>query len=1113
LSEVSTDFLNLLAREPGYLIYFLLTLIVCQATFLMVLGQRMRFNDRTIVRYVIATGASLVAWGVVTLGLVAAVVTSQPANTILPPLERAAQMVIVLVIGWAFLTADHERRSRLSNILLLILLWATIIAYAADAVAWSGPNAPLGSYNISPYGLGWAVALLLAAAIGAALTLISIRVIFDAPLKFIFFALIAFGAVGTLAGSLQGVLPGDYSGVLRLAFMSALLITPVILYRMILQRYEQTVVNSMQAQAAAPLVPVEPAVPLSLDPAVVGAPPTERDSGPLMKALGLMLEEADPDSFPRQIVTAACSILKADVGALIKLQDANFADIVYSYNKLLARTIDSIAVSLVSQPTLLNAIERQTQRPLLAERNEDELRDLYARLDIEQRGPTYFQPLVRQGMVIGILMIGMPYTGRELSLSEQEVLKGIGIIAGNLLSVSEAARESRVKAEGRIVQAMVRNVSPDSVTDDEVTAAWEEMQKQLEAAREQIVQLSRNVTELKIELDDERSRMTSQLGDTEEGLSITGRILALTEEQAQLANERDMLAARLRDLEAKLATASASGDSEAFHGMIEVINREKESLQRQRDDLQRQLAELRAAGTMPVPDTLRDVMQRMSADKLMLEEERNHLSARLNEIETQVAALGIEGGASGLGTLVSGLNEQIAELQARYEAMRLERDKPTEEVPAAERASAPEATASDKQLERLRTDLANLAADREALARQRDQLKTEKDDLAQRFDALKEQRARLMAEAAAYQQELTEAHVNQAQIRVQLQRAIDERAELQRLRDVLAAEKLALETERDGLLARVEGDRDRLQQLGQDGIGSLTDMIEDLTRARSALERELSLAQTEAAELHNQLEVARIQSASKPVPVDQDLAQQLARLVQGFRTPIESIVHYTDLMLNESAGILGEMQRKFLRSVASNVRRLWTMTEDLHWMTVLDSGRYELSRTPVDMIEMIEDSITRVSSQLAEKELTIELDLDDELPQIQADSESMQEVVGQLLTNAYLATGVGGAISISARHQRLRLPRGSADATPRDVLVVAVSDAGPGIAPEDQPFVFARRYKHENPLIPGLGDTGFGLAIARSLIEAHGGEIWLETGENGTTMFFALPYELAAVAS
>jgi signal transduction histidine kinase len=117
----------------------------------------------------------------------------------------------------------------------------------------------------------------------------------------------------------------------------------------------------------------------------------------------------------------------------------------------------------------------------------------------------------------------------------------------------------------------------------------------------------------------------------------------------------------------------------------------------------------------------------------------------------------------------------------------------------------------------------------------------------------------------------------------------------------------------------------------------------------------------------------------------------------------------------------------------------------------------------------------------------------------------MGQIIGQLLTNAYLASPPGSEIFIVAQRQTVnRQTNGHKE--PVESLFVSIEDRGGGIAPEDQPRVFARKYKAENPLIQGLGDTGVGLAIARALVEAHGGEVWLETQENvGSAFNFTLP--------
>src|SRR5690606_8290287 len=130
---------------------------------------------------------------------------------------------------------------------------------------------------------------------------------------------------------------------------------------------------------------------------------------------------------------------------------------------------------------------------------------------------------------------------------ERERLKGIAIISSGLLALSFEAIAAQHRAEERAIEAMIQGVSLDEVADDDVLAARQEMQANLEAARAQIAALSQQVTELKIELDYERGRLTELLDDTQEGLSISQRIIALNEEQQRLQQERDALMRRLQD--------------------------------------------------------------------------------------------------------------------------------------------------------------------------------------------------------------------------------------------------------------------------------------------------------------------------------------------------------------------------------------------------------------------------------------------------------------------------------------------------------------------------------------------------------------------------------------
>jgi signal transduction histidine kinase/GAF domain-containing protein len=222
----------------------------------------------------------------------------------------------------------------------------------------------------------------------------------------------------------------------------------------------------------------------------------------------------------------------------------------------------------------------------------------------------------------------------------------------------------------------------------------------------------------------------------------------------------------------------------------------------------------------------------------------------------------------------------------------------------------------------------------------------------------------------------------------------------------------------------------------------------------------------------------------------------LASIAQELRTPMTSITGYTDLLLSESVGILGAMQRQFLQRVKANIERMGGLLNDLIGVSAIDTGTVQFEPEPVDAIELIEEAITGSSAQFRERGITVQLDLDDELPKIQADRDSLYQVVSHLLSNASAITPNGGSVVVGARNN----PEAP------DYVMISVADCGGGIDPQDRQRVFNRLYRADNPLIQGLGETGVGMAIARALVEAHGGRIWVDSEMGvGSNFTFIIP--------
>lgn len=231
-------------------------------------------------------------------------------------------------------------------------------------------------------------------------------------------------------------------------------------------------------------------------------------------------------------------------------------------------------------------------------------------------------------------------------------------------------------------------------------------------------------------------------------------------------------------------------------------------------------------------------------------------------------------------------------------------------------------------------------------------------------------------------------------------------------------------------------------------------------------------------------------------------SEMVASLTNELRTPMTSIAGYTDLLLSEAVGIIGEMQRQFLQRVKANIERMGRLLDDLIKVTSIDAGQVSLSPEPINLVAVIEDALMSLSAQFGERNLAVRLDMPSELPPVYADRDSLYQIALNLLSNASQCSKVGTEILISARleegaDQIERLPA---------YLLVSVTDTGGGITPEDQRRVFQRLYRADNPLIAGLGETGVGLSIAKTLVEAHGGRIWVESEMGVSSTFsFILP--------
>jgi signal transduction histidine kinase len=234
--------------------------------------------------------------------------------------------------------------------------------------------------------------------------------------------------------------------------------------------------------------------------------------------------------------------------------------------------------------------------------------------------------------------------------------------------------------------------------------------------------------------------------------------------------------------------------------------------------------------------------------------------------------------------------------------------------------------------------------------------------------------------------------------------------------------------------------------------------------------------------------------------------------------PVTAIKGFNDLMVKGMAGPISDMQMQFLSTVQFNAERLNTLIKDLLDIGRIETGRLKMEFGPVAIGPIIEETIRSLQSQIDERQMTVEIQMPDDLPHILCDRARLIQILTNLVSNAYKYTPAGGNMAITVSRlkevQPRNAPRGNWTRTdlqqhkpnPAGYLACAVKDTGFGIAPEDQAKLFTQFFRSQNPAVREQRGTGLGLSITKSLIELQGGAIWVESElAKGSTFSFSLP--------
>ncbi len=207
------------------------------------------------------------------------------------------------------------------------------------------------------------------------------------------------------------------------------------------------------------------------------------------------------------------------------------------------------------------------------------------------------------------------------------------------------------------------------------------------------------------------------------------------------------------------------------------------------------------------------------------------------------------------------------------------------------------------------------------------------------------------------------------------------------------------------------------------------------------------------------------------------------------RNPVAAVKMLSRMMLREQESG-GAADRENIELIAQAAEQMDALIRDLLDVNRLDAGRLAIAAAPVDPSVLLTDSLQTLRPLVEEKGIDLDLQIETALPKVLADRERIQQTLSNLVGNAIKFSSPGSKIVVAVRSDR-------------DGAVISVLDSGTGIAVEHLPRVFDRYWQSSRTNRQG---AGLGLAIAKGIVEAHGGRIWIESrpGE-GTTASFTLP--------
>ncbi len=268
-----------------------------------------------------------------------------------------------------------------------------------------------------------------------------------------------------------------------------------------------------------------------------------------------------------------------------------------------------------------------------------------------------------------------------------------------------------------------------------------------------------------------------------------------------------------------------------------------------------------------------------------------------------------------------------------------------------------------------------------------------------------------------------------------------------------------------------------------------------------------------------------LQEKNRTLHEANDRLQELDKLKSNFlatvshelRTPLTSVIGYSEMLLEGLAGGMNEEQRDYVKTIMDKGESLLALITQILDLSRIESGNMRFTMTDFDPLPVVRAATTSIVPQCHKKQITFVVEVPSALPFLKGDREKVGQVVVNLLGNAVKFTPNNGSIKLvvdswsgprPGKHRVVGSAGSLFDLPDENFLRIVVDDTGVGIASDKLERVFERFFQVDNSSTREYGGTGLGLSIVKSFVDAHKGEIFVEStvGKGSRfTVLFPLP--------